>query len=78
VTFYCPAFYPEQYAHDLAHARCATLSQNGWWVYLCCGACGTRYREAVSVWETELRRREQQAAAGGPAVLHDRYYRFPI
>jgi hypothetical protein len=74
----CPATHLKARAHDLAQARYATLSQNGYWVYLCCGDCGARYREAVSVWETELRRRDQEAAEGGPVVTHDRLYRWDI
>jgi hypothetical protein len=73
---YCNAV--RQQAHDLAHARNATLSQSGWWVYVVCGDCGMRYREAISVWETELRRRAEEAAAGGPPVTHDRLYRSTI
>ena len=79
MTSFCPASHPAQHAHDLAHARYATLSQSGRWIYLCCGDCGTRYREAVSVWETELRRRDEAAATGTtPAVTHDRWYRSDI
>jgi hypothetical protein len=70
---------PEARAHDLAQARYATPSQGGWWVYLCCGECGTRYREAVSVWQSELRRRAAEEATGTtPAVTHDRFYRSTI
>jgi hypothetical protein len=75
---YCPAVHPEERAHNLAHALYATPSRSGWWIYLCCGDCGARYCEAVSVWETELRRREQEAVAGGPAVRHDSFYRYDI
>jgi hypothetical protein len=78
VTSFCPALHPEQHAHNLAHARYATPSQSGWWVYLCCGDCGARYCEAVSVWEAELRRREQHAAIVAAAMPHDRYYRSTI
>jgi hypothetical protein len=78
VTSYCNAFRHKDRAHDLAHARCATLSQSGCWVYLCCGDCGACYREAVSVWETELRRRDKEAASGRPAVTHDAFYRSGI
>jgi len=73
---FCPAMSPMQYAHNLARARYATLSQNGLWVYLCCGDCGTRYRETVRVWETELRRRAEDACA--ETVPHDRFYRATI
>jgi hypothetical protein len=75
---HCPALHPEKRAHDLTRARCATLSQSGCWVYLCCGDCGARYREFVSVWETEVRRRAEEVKAGGPFVWHDRYYRCDI
>jgi len=78
VTSFCPARHPAQHAHDLAHARCATLSQSGWWVYVVCGDCGLRYREAIRVWQTELRRRAEEAAAGGAPVTHDGFYRYTI
>lgn len=73
-----PATPPAPHAHHLADARYATPSQDGWWIYVQCGNCGTCYREPVSVWESELRRREQEAAAGGPAVTHDGWYRSAI
>lgn len=78
MTLYCPAMHPEERAHNLAHARYATPSQSGWWIYLCCGDCGTRYCEAVSVWETELRRRNTEAGASRPGVTHDLWYRSTI
>jgi len=78
VTFSCPALHPEPHAHNLADARYATPSRDGWWIYLCCGNCGTCYREAVSVWETELRRREQHGGDDDGGVRHDGYYRQPI
>jgi hypothetical protein len=78
-TSFCPPSRPAPHAHTLADARYATLSQDGQWVYLYCGNCGTCYREAVSVWESELRRRAEQAASGTtPAVRHDGFYRQPI
>jgi hypothetical protein len=78
VPYFCPARHPAQHAHDLAHARYATPSQSGWWVYVQCGDCGMCYREAISVWETELRRRAAEAAEGGPTVTHDGWYRSTI
>lgn len=78
MTSYCNAFRHKHRAHDLTHARCATTSQDGWWIYVVCGDCGMRYREAVSVWETELRRRDTEAAEGEPAVTHDGFYRHAI
>ena len=79
MTSYCPAIHPEPHAHNLADARYATPSQDGWWIYLVCGDCGTRYCEAVSVWEAELRRREEQVVTGTvPAVRHDGFYRSTI
>jgi hypothetical protein len=79
VTRYCNAFRQKDRAHDLAHARYATPSQSGWSIYLCCGACGARYCEAVSVWESELRRRAKEVATGTtPAVRHDGWYRSTI
>ena len=68
---FCPASHPAQHAHDLAHARYATPSQSGWWIYLCCGDCGLRYREAVSVWETEVRRRAEEAAIVAAAIRYN-------
>jgi len=74
----CTAF-RAPHAHDIEQARAATLSQSGWWVYVVCGDCHARYREAVSVWESEMRRRTAQPGwEAWQALGHDGYYRHTI
>jgi hypothetical protein len=77
-THSCPAFRAPQ-AHNLEQARAATLSQSGWWVYVVCGNCEARYKVAVSVWETEMRRRTEEPGWDAWQTLgHDGYYRRTI
>jgi hypothetical protein len=63
-------------AHNIEQARAATLSQSGWWVYVVCGDCQDRYKVAVSVWETEMRRRTDNPTWDAwQAMKHDGHAR---
>ena len=67
------------HGHNIEEARAATLSQSGWWVYVVCGDCQARYKVAVSVWETEMRRRDDNPNWDAWKRLgRDRYYRYTI
>jgi hypothetical protein len=71
----CQAF-REPHTHNVEEAHHATLSRSGWWVYVQCGACRAYYKVAVSVWETEMRRRgEHPAYDAWKALKHDGYSR---
>jgi hypothetical protein len=75
---HCTAF-RTPHGHNIEQARHATLSQSGWWVYVVCGDCQARYKVAVSVWESEMRRRTENAAYDAWKTLgHDGYYRQTI